>query len=67
VETCTICHSPVDKRAARFIDRSTGVHMHVACLAGWMGSTARLNPAESSRKPETAVRDASAPVLAAAA
>ena len=66
METCTICHSPVGKRAPRFIDRSTGVHMHLSCLAGWMGSAKRLAPVESSHEP--VARDASAPqVLATAA
>ena len=48
--TCTICHQPVG--SARFIDRSTGAHMHPMCVARSISGLALTPPTVAERRVE---------------
>jgi hypothetical protein len=50
VPTCTICPQPVG--SARFIDRSTGAHMHPMCIARSITGLALTPPAVAERRIE---------------
>jgi hypothetical protein len=58
VPTCTICHQPVG--SARFIDRSTGAHMHPMCVARSITGLALTPPTVAERRIETAAAPAEA-------
>ena len=56
--SCTICHQPVG--SARFIDRSTGAHMHPMCVARSITGLALTPPTVAERRIERAAAPAEA-------